>query len=333
MGGWVVLGWMGLLSEWRGLPVAYSLTGPLLCAPPHGMLAAPSGFMLAGCLSAGWHKERPTCGRSHPNVCVAAAFAARRRRVWQPPPHLQALAVPVAQAAGRPRQRTFGRWGAVGSWCSSLVFGLIQALVAAKQAPAVACRRTLVAVRPVLLPMFLACTGFHSVTPNRAKPRRVRRLLHDAVSRLCLPSLCAAAFEACRGLTHWDQPLMLYLLPFMMVEAAGQGGAGLQLVAQEIQAVMQVRPAAGTPYPARHSAEPAQLRAVALVLADPLSGVALLAGMLQPHSAAGMRLPACAWGRLLTLLCTWLASACDCPSCSVLPAATMARTLVCSSQT
>jgi hypothetical protein len=33
---------------------------------------------------------------------------------------------------------------------------------------------------------------------------------------------------------------MLYLLPFMMVEAAGQGADGLQMVAQEIQAVMQV---------------------------------------------------------------------------------------------
>lgn len=54
--------------------------------------------------------------------------------------------------------------------------------------------------------------------------------------------VCAAgAFEACRGVTYWDQPLMLYLLPFMMVEAAGQGGDGLQLVAQEIHAVMQVR--------------------------------------------------------------------------------------------
>jgi hypothetical protein len=50
----------------------------------------------------------------------------------------------------------------------------------------------------------------------------------------------AAAFEACRGVTYWDQPLMLYLLPYMMVEAAGQGAEGLQLVAQELEAVMQV---------------------------------------------------------------------------------------------
>lgn len=50
----------------------------------------------------------------------------------------------------------------------------------------------------------------------------------------------SGAFEACRGVTYWDQPLMLYLLPFLMVEAAGQGGDGLQLVAQEIHAVMQV---------------------------------------------------------------------------------------------
>lgn len=51
---------------------------------------------------------------------------------------------------------------------------------------------------------------------------------------------CAAAFEACRGVTYWDQPLMLYLLPYMAVEAAGQGGEPLQMVAQEIHAVMQV---------------------------------------------------------------------------------------------
>jgi hypothetical protein len=59
---------------------------------------------------------------------------------------------------------------------------------------------------------------------------------------LCVPHAvaCADAFEACRGVTYWDQPLMLYLLPFMMAEAAGQGPDGLQMVAQEIQAVMQV---------------------------------------------------------------------------------------------
>lgn len=34
---------------------------------------------------------------------------------------------------------------------------------------------------------------------------------------------------------------MLYLLPFMLVEAAGQGGDGLEMAAQEIHAVMQVR--------------------------------------------------------------------------------------------
>lgn len=51
----------------------------------------------------------------------------------------------------------------------------------------------------------------------------------------------AAAFESCRGVTSWDQPLMLFMLPMLMVEAAGPGGAGLQLVAQEIHAVMQVR--------------------------------------------------------------------------------------------
>lgn len=51
----------------------------------------------------------------------------------------------------------------------------------------------------------------------------------------------AGAFDACRGVTYWDQPLMLYLLPFMMVEAAGQGADGLQMVAHEIQAVMRVR--------------------------------------------------------------------------------------------
>lgn len=42
-------------------------------------------------------------------------------------------------------------------------------------------------------------------------------------------------------MTYWDQPLMLYLLPFMLVEAAGQGGDGLEMAAQEIHAVMQVR--------------------------------------------------------------------------------------------
>ena len=52
--------------------------------------------------------------------------------------------------------------------------------------------------------------------------------------------MCAAAFEACRGVTNWDQPLMLYLLPFMLVETAGQGGDSLNMVAQEIHAVMQV---------------------------------------------------------------------------------------------
>lgn len=33
---------------------------------------------------------------------------------------------------------------------------------------------------------------------------------------------------------------MLYLLPFMLVEVAGQGGQGLQLIVQELTAVMQV---------------------------------------------------------------------------------------------
>lgn len=42
-------------------------------------------------------------------------------------------------------------------------------------------------------------------------------------------------------MTYWDQPLMLYLLPYLMVEAAGQGGAALQMVTQEIHAVMQVQ--------------------------------------------------------------------------------------------
>jgi hypothetical protein len=51
----------------------------------------------------------------------------------------------------------------------------------------------------------------------------------------------AAAFEACRGVMNWDQPLMMALLPYMMVEVAGQGGQGLDLVVQEISAVMQVR--------------------------------------------------------------------------------------------
>lgn len=50
----------------------------------------------------------------------------------------------------------------------------------------------------------------------------------------------AAAFEACRGVTNWDQPLMLFLLPYMLVESAGQGD-GLNMAAQEIHAVMQVR--------------------------------------------------------------------------------------------
>lgn len=63
--------------------------------------------------------------------------------------------------------------------------------------------------------------------------------LKQLAAHTCGP--LAAAFEACRGVTYWDQPLMLYLLPYMMVEAAGQGAEGLQLVAQELEAVMQVR--------------------------------------------------------------------------------------------
>jgi hypothetical protein len=39
---------------------------------------------------------------------------------------------------------------------------------------------------------------------------------------------------------NWDQPLMMALLPYLMVEVAGQGGEGLDLVVQEISAVMQV---------------------------------------------------------------------------------------------
>jgi hypothetical protein len=50
----------------------------------------------------------------------------------------------------------------------------------------------------------------------------------------------SAAFEACRACMNWDQPLMMALLPYLMVEVAGQGGPGLDLVVQEISAVMQV---------------------------------------------------------------------------------------------
>jgi hypothetical protein len=44
----------------------------------------------------------------------------------------------------------------------------------------------------------------------------------------------------CRACMNWDQPLMMALLPYLMVEVTGQGSQGLDLVVQEISAVMQV---------------------------------------------------------------------------------------------
>jgi len=45
---------------------------------------------------------------------------------------------------------------------------------------------------------------------------------------------------ACRGVASWDQPLMIFLLPFVMAEVAGQSQQGLQWVLQEVAAVMEV---------------------------------------------------------------------------------------------
>jgi hypothetical protein len=50
----------------------------------------------------------------------------------------------------------------------------------------------------------------------------------------------SAAFMACRGVASWDQPLMIFLLPFVMAEVAGQSQQGLQWVLQEVAAVMEV---------------------------------------------------------------------------------------------
>lgn len=70
-----------------------------------------------------------------------------------------------------------------------------------------------------------------------------RRWLFLWVKQLsrCTCAPLAAAFEACRGMTSWDTPLMVFLLPFMMVEVAGQSEEGLQMIIREMAAVMEVR--------------------------------------------------------------------------------------------
>jgi len=71
-----------------------------------------------------------------------------------------------------------------------------------------------------------------------------RRWLHLWLKQLAAATKgpLAAAFEACRGVIRCGyQPSMQNLLPFMMAEVAGQSQQGLQLVLQEVSAVMEVR--------------------------------------------------------------------------------------------
>eukprot|EP00878_Enallax_costatus_P022474 GHUV01023843.1.p1 GENE.GHUV01023843.1~~GHUV01023843.1.p1 ORF type:complete len:1333 (+),score=447.74 GHUV01023843.1:514-3999(+) len=104
-------------------------------------------------------------------------------------------------------------------------------------------------VKPFLTTKFIV-TSRPSAAPGvvfGSTPTTFRRWLHAWLKVLCSQTSgpLAFAFEACRGVTFWDQPLMLYLLPYMLAEVAGQGGDGLQLIIQELTAVMQC--AAGGP--------------------------------------------------------------------------------------
>eukprot|EP00775_Hariotina_reticulata_P013107 gene13107-13235_t len=72
-------------------------------------------------------------------------------------------------------------------------------------------------------------------------PHTFRRWLHMWLKQLATASTgpLSAALMACRGVASWDQPLMIYLLPFMMAEVAGLSEQGLQWVLQEVAAVME----------------------------------------------------------------------------------------------
>eukprot|EP00879_Flechtneria_rotunda_P008531 GHRR01008938.1.p1 GENE.GHRR01008938.1~~GHRR01008938.1.p1 ORF type:complete len:1480 (+),score=620.50 GHRR01008938.1:516-4442(+) len=72
-------------------------------------------------------------------------------------------------------------------------------------------------------------------------PHTFRRWLHLWLKQLSWHTSgpLSVAFDACRGVATWDQPLMLFLLPFVLAEVAGQGGKGLDMLVNELTAIMQ----------------------------------------------------------------------------------------------